>query len=233
MEPFVSAIMPVRGRQEWALQAVECFLGQTYQQKELLILEDFEEDPTFPLLWNPPAGVTLLTSPGRWTIGKKRNYLADKAAGDLIMHFDSDDWSAPERMADQAARMQDTTIALTGYRTVSFWDGIRGYLWRGQPDYVIGSSMCYRRDWWRQNQFPESGLAVDGASGIEIGSDNIVIRAAASQCVLDPVPGRGILVMRVHPNNSSKKHVNNYRKIEDRDLPAVFLAIAAAPARVA
>jgi hypothetical protein len=45
--PLVSAIMPTRARPQFAREAVDLFLAQTWPNKELVILDD-EEHPSFP-----------------------------------------------------------------------------------------------------------------------------------------------------------------------------------------
>src|SRR5262245_29017995 len=95
-------MMPTRGRREFASQALACFLAQTYPAKELVILDD-ADDPSFPNKEGLPrddASIRYLVG-ARRTIPIKRNLIAEAAAGELICHFDSDDWQHPERLSTQ------------------------------------------------------------------------------------------------------------------------------------
>ena len=46
---LISAIMPTRGRQAYAIDAVSCFRCQTYPDKELIILDD-ADNPSFAVI---------------------------------------------------------------------------------------------------------------------------------------------------------------------------------------
>ncbi len=37
------------------------------------------------------------------------------------------------------------------------------WLYSGTPDYALGTSLCYRRDWWAGHRFPALQIAEDGA----------------------------------------------------------------------
>src|SRR5438128_1089434 len=114
----VSCIMPTRGRREWAAQAVQCFLSQTWPDKELLILDD-TDDASFPHAAGIPfpffsnhAGPPIMyfRRSERWSIGRKRNELARIASGEAICHFDDDDWAAPDRIATQVRLLEESGL---------------------------------------------------------------------------------------------------------------------------
>jgi glycosyltransferase involved in cell wall biosynthesis len=72
----------------------ECFLNQTYPHKELLILDDTPEPSVFFKNLKDDR-VRYIHAWKRLTIGEKRNQLLDQAKGELIAHFDDDDFYAP------------------------------------------------------------------------------------------------------------------------------------------
>ncbi len=223
---LVTAIMPTRGRQKWAIQAIDCFMSQTYRDKELLILDDHDE-PSFPSGLQID-GVSVLHEAGRMTIAMKRNKLAQMALGEIIWTLDDDDWSAPERMADQVHRLQESDKAITGYNSILFHDGERGYRYKGPPTYALGTSLCYRRDWALSNPFQDSPKRVDAVSGQFIASDNGVVAEANAQRQLVTVDGGSMIVARMHPGNTSSSkwvHRNqspNYRPVSVDQIPAGF-----------
>src|SRR5678816_1554718 len=112
--------MPTRGRAEWARKAVECFQSQTWPDRELVIVDD-ADCPSFA---EPPEGEGIRYHQmfRQMTIGAKRNIAVSRAAGDIIIHFDDDDWSAPERMEDQVTRLVASGVGLTGYHSMIFED---------------------------------------------------------------------------------------------------------------
>ncbi len=223
---LVTAIMPTRGRSKWALQAIQCFFSQTYPKKELIILDD-TEDPSLPDCAS--IGYTsLVCASGRMTIATKRNKLAGMARGEIIWTLDDDDWSAPERMADQVQRLQESDKAITGYNSILFHDGERGYRYKGPPTYALGTSLCYRRDWALANPFQDSPKRVDAVSGQFIASDNGVVAEANAQRQLVTVDGGSMIVARMHPGNTSSSkwvHRNqspNYRPVALDQIPEGF-----------
>src|SRR5699024_11104465 len=81
----------------------------TYQRKELVIIDDGEQDLD-ELLAPLPAGqvnyVKLEKKPEN-TLGKLRNLSLEEAAGDFIVQWDDDDWYHPERIATQAQMLMN------------------------------------------------------------------------------------------------------------------------------
>lgn len=215
----VTAIMPVRGRTEFALQALASFMSQTHAEKELIILQDadmltFENHQI-------PHGVILATAAERWPISRKRNWLCERAEDSVICHWDSDDWSAPGRMVDQVERLESSGRAVTGYHTMLFFDGTRVSRYSGRPHYAVGTSLCYRRDWWKAHPFQERGLQIDSASGAAIGEDNKFSGEAERANQLLCADSRALMVARIHAGNSSTKSAARYGPTKE-ELPQGF-----------
>jgi O-antigen biosynthesis protein len=211
---LVSAILPTRGRQEWARQAVECFLGQTYPLKELIIVDD-EDLSSFEQC---PLGVRYERNTTRYSVGEKRNRCCALAQGEIVCHFDSDDWSHPERIADQVGRLEETGKAVTGYSSILFYDHrvpMWGrYVYTDSPPYALGTSLCYLKSWWLDHPFTDS----------LIGEDNNFIAAANQANQFTSVEGLRMMVARVHESNISPKDIGDYRPITPEMIPAGYPA---------
>lgn len=93
--PLISVITPTYNRSKYHERLYECFANQTYPQKELLILDDSPEPSSFFTKLKDPR-VHYTHSSKRLTLGEKRNYLLDKSQGEIIAHFDDDDFYAPK-----------------------------------------------------------------------------------------------------------------------------------------
>jgi len=87
--------MPTRNRRLFVVQAVAQFLAQDYGDRELIVVDD-GEDAVADLL---PADSRIrpLRLDRRATIGAKRNIACEAAAGEVIAHWDDDDWMADWR----------------------------------------------------------------------------------------------------------------------------------------
>lgn len=220
--PLVTAILPTRGRQEFAAAALACWRAQTWPSKELIILDD-ADDPSFPdgFQFQPawggsPAGLyySRLHSEKRKTIGYKRNLACQLALGEFIIHFDSDDYSAPERMADQVMRLLQSGKSVTGYHSIKFTDGTSWWQYQGYSGWAFDSSLCYRRAFWR-----EIAQFADANDGLEES-----FRAAAiRRNDFVSVDGHELLLASIHsdntsphvmtPGNSSYRLLTNFRPV--------------------
>jgi O-antigen biosynthesis protein len=187
--------MPTRGRPDLAAQAVEQFARQSYPYRELLIVDD-PESPSFP---NGVCGdgVSYFRQPGR-QIGAKRNFACSVASGEVIVHWDDDDWSAPGRMCDQIERMLRFCTPVTGYHSMRFVEPAAGRTWQysGSERYAIGTSLCYRKWYWERNPFPP--FLPDN-----IGEDNLLVSGAA-RCIVSADAG-DLLVARIHPAQTNRR----------------------------
>ncbi len=169
----------------------------------------FESPPVRP-------GVSYFRWP-RLLIGAKRNALCDAARGDIIIHWDSDDWSAPDRIGDQAERLAASGKPMTGYHSLLFWDERNdlGYRWTGPSGYACGASMCYRREFWAAHKFPN----------ISVAEDNAIVLEAQKAGGIASAEGRQMLIARVHgANTSSAQRIgqNNWPLIAKTEFPQSF-----------
>lgn len=231
----VSAIMPTRGRQRLSALAVISFLSQTYDNKELLILDD-AEDPAFEAFQlgrSPSQKIEYVLYEGeqRQTIAAKRNWLCGRATGDIIMHFDSDDWSSPDRMADQVARLQESGKALTGYHSMLFLNAYDDTAWKYHGHshlYAVGTSLAYRRDWWAGHPFPVTRKENGGDVPLIIGEDNEMVNAAKQAGQIVTVDADKRMVARIHDGNTCKKDCNvdlngySFKPVDMSELPKDF-----------
>lgn len=143
--------MPTRGRQAFAREALGCYLAQTWDEKELVIVDD-ADDRSFPDGVYLP-GVQYHLMEKRLTVGAKRNIACSRSRGQIIAHFDSDDYSAPERIEDQVIRLMNAGKSVSGYRSMRFTDGAKWWLYTGAEDYALGTSLVYERAYWVKNPF--------------------------------------------------------------------------------
>jgi glycosyltransferase involved in cell wall biosynthesis len=128
-------------------------------------------------------------------IGEKRNFGCQYAHGDVICHWDDDDYSAPERLADQMCRLAESGKAVTGYHSMRFTDGAKWWQYRGERHYALGTSLCYRRAWWDAHRFP----------AIQIGEDNGFVETAWRAGELATVDGTQFMHATIHAANTSPR----------------------------
>jgi hypothetical protein len=207
--------MPTRGRNVWAANAIFAFLNQTYSYRELLILDD-RRDPSFV---TSPAGyfnsVSYIQSDSR-SIAEKRNLLCNLASGDLVCHWDDDDWSDQTRIADQVTRLEESGKPVTGYHSMLFTDGVRAAKYINDASYALGTSLMYRRDWALAHPFKLMEKAW--------GEDNNFVNEARNAGELISVDAGQLMVARAHPGNTSHKDLTkqDYRPVPLSAIPERF-----------
>ena len=147
----------------WLTQAILCFLKENYENREMLIAEDAPGDGTSGVRQDTyyDSRISWIMCPPGLTIGAKRNLACSHAHGDILCVWDDDDFSAPGRIQDQVDRLQLSGKAVTGYRTMRFTDGQKWWTYHGVPDFALGTSLCYRRDWWESHPFPDKHIQED------------------------------------------------------------------------
>lgn len=175
--PLVAMVTLTADRPQFAERMIRNFTTQTYPNLELVILDTGNAYATIQE-HQRIRHLKAHREPGD-TIGRLRNRVNAACAGaDIIAHADDDDWSHPERIAEQVAalvRLSQTsrypTPVVTGYRDMLFWatgeHSLAGryeygaYLYSGTPIYMLGTSLCYWRSIWERKPFPEKNCGED------------------------------------------------------------------------
>jgi glycosyltransferase involved in cell wall biosynthesis len=163
-EPRVTCIMPTYNRRRFVPRAIAYFLRQDYDLAELLIVDDGTE-PVGDLVPAHPR-VRYMVLPSRLTLGAKRNLACEHANGDIILHWDDDDWYAPQRVRYQAESLIAARADVCGISRILFFDcrDRRTWMYTYPPTerfWVYGSSLCYGRGFWERNRFAEVNVGED------------------------------------------------------------------------
>lgn len=193
--PLVTCLCLTRNRRQWIPKAIESFLAQTYRNKELLILADGERVRD---LIPDNRSIRIIEIEEGYTIGPKRNFGVLRSLGEIIAHWDDDDYSAPGRLDDQVGRLLSSQVAVTGYRSMRFTDGTSWWLYRGAENYSLGTSLCYRRDWALAHQFPS----------LQIGEDNEFGKIAAETGQMISIDAGELMHAAIHTGNTSPKNTD-------------------------
>lgn len=114
----VSIIMPTYNRGSFILETIESVRDQTYDNWELIIVDDGSDDNTAEVIAEIKDTRIRFYKAGRIGIGSKiKNLGLEKATGDLIAFIDSDDLWAREKLEKQVTALQqyhNAGFSLTG-----------------------------------------------------------------------------------------------------------------------
>jgi glycosyltransferase involved in cell wall biosynthesis len=168
---LVSCIMPTYNRRTFIGAAIDCWLKQTYEDRELVIVDDGDDKVKDLIPIDPRVRYIEIS---RVSTGQKRNVCCEEARGEVICHFDDDDFSAPDRIAAQVKQLEDSGKPVTGYSTLLFWDVLarQAKIYRAQvKGYICGTTFCYLKSFWQVHPFRDK----------QEGSDNDFIYPVLSQ----------------------------------------------------
>jgi glycosyltransferase involved in cell wall biosynthesis len=193
--PLVSCIMPTRNRRPFVPKAIEYFLRQDYPHSELVILDD-GDDRIADLIPDVPA-VRYIALSQRLRLGPKRNAAIDASRGQIILHWDDDDWMDSARISRQVLALLAAEADICGTSKICFCDIESGLLSvyrypQTERRWLYGATLCYRRSLWQQKPFEP----------LDIGEDTRFVWAPPQGRILDlgDLPG---FIAIVHRENTS------------------------------
>jgi glycosyltransferase involved in cell wall biosynthesis len=166
--PLVSCIMPTYNRRVFIPLALRYFTYQDYDHRELIVVDDGDQ-PVNDLV-GEIANVKYVRLQRRVSIGAKRNIACQHASGEVIAHWDDDDWYAPDRLRYQVTPILAGDADITGLDSTYVLDASRGEFWTAQPELhkkmfvgnVHGGTLVYSKRLLKQGlHYPEINLAED------------------------------------------------------------------------
>lgn len=193
--PLVTCIMPTANRRGFVPDAIRCFQQQDYPRLELLVVDD-GADPVKDCLPDDPRirYIRLDSSP---ILGKKRNLACAEARGEIVVHWDDDDWYPPWRVRIQVEALLKANASVCGTSRLYYWEPHSDRAWEYRytnHHWVAGNTLAFRREFWASHPFPEVQLGEDG---------RFVSQARRSDLVdlNDPA----LCVATIHSANTSRK----------------------------
>ena len=157
-------------------------------------------------IWCPKMSVSDTSGcGGRSNVGAKRNRGCREARGELIAHWDDDDWMATWRLSYQVRELLKFGADICGLRQLYYWGPGPEQAWEyvyeaeSRP-WVAGGTMLYRRSLWEESPFQE----------ISVGEDNEFLWSETAKRVL-PLVDRRFYVAGIHAGNTSPKVITPER----------------------
>jgi len=199
-EPLVSCIMPTYNRRRFVPQAVRCFLRQDYSNMELIIVDDSADSVADCLTSDPRIRYFRLED--KLSVGSKRNYACAQASGEIIVHWDDDDWYPASRVRTQVGALQAHSADLCGSSRIYYYAPGTGQAWEYhypalEPAWVGGNTLAYRRRTWERSPFPD----------LQVGEDAYFVCYGGSKAVCD-LSQPDLCVAMVHAGNTCHKETD-------------------------
>lgn len=100
MTPLVSIGIPCYNAAQWVAQAVESALAQTWENVEVIVVNDGSTDGSLAALERFGSRIRVLSTPNRG-VNAARNSILAEARGEWVQYLDADDYLRPEKIAEQ------------------------------------------------------------------------------------------------------------------------------------
>lgn len=120
MKPVVTVIMPCYNAEKYIADAVNSILCQTYEQFELIIIDDGSTDRSLMYIYDlkeKDKRIKVIKNETNRGISYSRNRGLKESEGEYIALMDADDIAYPNRLADQVSALEKNREidAISGY----------------------------------------------------------------------------------------------------------------------
>ncbi|MEO5681251.1 MAG: glycosyltransferase family A protein [Chitinophagaceae bacterium] len=153
---LISCLCITRAKPDLLKRAINCFLGQTYTNKELVIVyedDDIETEDFVKSITDESISTVKVDSTPKLTLGALRNLAINICEGEYFCQWDDDDWFHKDRLAMQMRAicesqkggcvmtnwiMHDELRSKTYFSVLRLWEGsimCKTSLVRGQIKY--------------------------------------------------------------------------------------------------
>ena len=118
-QPLVSVIMPVYNCERFLTEAIESVISQSYQNWELLIVDDGSKDKSVPIIESyveKDSRIRLYKNEsGEHGPGIARNYGMEHISGKYTYFIDSDDWIEKDLLQDTVTLAEKTNADIVPF----------------------------------------------------------------------------------------------------------------------
>ena len=119
MKNDISIIIPTFNRAKFLRKAIESVLSQTYQEFELIVVDDGSTDNTYEIVSEFKNNITYIKQKNRGAAAA-RNAGIKRAGNKFLAFLDSDDWWDREKLAIQIDEMRKNPLYLVSH-TQEIW----------------------------------------------------------------------------------------------------------------
>jgi glycosyltransferase involved in cell wall biosynthesis len=200
---LVSCIMPTKNRAKYVPLAIDYFKKQDYLNKELIIIDDGTQ-PIKQLIPEDPQIRYVYSEEKNPTVGFKRNIGCEMANGELIIHWDDDDWYATDWISFQVQTYLSAGADICGLNQVQYWSPLlkTGWMLKNSDSHypwLSGQSLIYRKTFWSEHPFKDQ----------EKESDDDFVRLSGATLFAHNYY-QGLLAM-LHGHNATRKFFEDPR----------------------
>ncbi|MBM7095811.1 glycosyltransferase [Bacillus sp. H-16] len=151
VQPRVTVVVPAYNAGESIKTAIESLLTQTWENLEVLVVDDYSTDNTVEIVQEyveKDPRVTLIKGTANNGAYVSRNLALKQASGDFVTINDADDWSHPQKIEVQARHLMKNPQVIGNFSQQARATEDLKFYRRGKPGIYIFknmSSLMFRR----------------------------------------------------------------------------------------
>jgi glycosyltransferase involved in cell wall biosynthesis/peptidoglycan/xylan/chitin deacetylase (PgdA/CDA1 family) len=111
--PLVSILIPAFNVQEWIADTLQSAIAQTWQPKEIIVVDDGSTDETLAIARQFESDSVRVVTQKNTGAASARNTAFSLCRGDYIQWLDADDLLAPDKIARQMAELDEVKSSRT------------------------------------------------------------------------------------------------------------------------
>lgn len=119
MSTKVSILIPCYNAEKWIAQAIQSALNQTYENKEVIVVDDGSKDGSLKIIQSFKDKIYFESGPNRGG-NVARNRLLHLSTGDWIQYLDADDYLLPTKVENQVKLIGDEVDVLYSPSVLEF-----------------------------------------------------------------------------------------------------------------
>jgi len=138
-KPKISVVMPSYGKADFIGEAIESVLGQTFDDLELIVVDDCSADGSLGIAEayaKRDPRVRVILKPSRTGVSNAKNVGIKSAQGEAITILDADDVYSPDNLQKLWARMKLETVPTIVYSDHRKIDAEGNVLLRTKPPHA-------------------------------------------------------------------------------------------------
>jgi len=144
-DPLISCLCITKYRTRFLKRAIDCFLHQSYLNKELIIVYPEEDKETeFFIMANqhPLIRSVKVKDTSKKSLGRLRNMSIDTADGEFFCVWDDDDWYHKDRLQFQMNAIRLHKKEACGLAFWLMYDAVKNDAYFSTPMILPGSILC-------------------------------------------------------------------------------------------
>jgi glycosyltransferase involved in cell wall biosynthesis len=197
-KPFVSILTPTHNRRFFIPQFLKIVRNQIYNGPIEILIADDGTDPIYDLVKND-SSFKYIRFNEKKPLGYKRNLLASEAKGEILIHFDDDDYYPPSRVSHAVESLMKSEKLIAGSSLCHIYDTSLKKIFVSGPfgqNHATAGTFAYKKEYIKNNKFNDEAIAQEEPFFTRNFSNNLI--------QLDAL--KTILIIKHAKNTWDKQH---------------------------